>query len=60
MPVVQKTWLSEGTNVVFYSDVEDDSIPTVKTGVPNTEHGEYSYIKLTHLPLGNLNEILDM
>ncbi|XP_033116105.1 beta-1,3-glucosyltransferase-like [Anneissia japonica] len=37
--VVQKTWGKYAKNLIFYSDVEDKSIPTVSTGVPNTERG---------------------
>ncbi|XP_071944108.1 beta-1,3-glucosyltransferase-like [Antedon mediterranea] len=37
--VVQKTWGKYAKNIVFYSDTEDKSIPTVSTGVPNTERG---------------------
>ena len=40
-----KTWAKETTNLEFYSEVEDKTIPTVDLGIPNTERGNlYSYI----------------
>ena len=39
VPVVLKTWAQETTNLEFYSETEDKTIPTIDLGVPNTERG---------------------
>lgn len=40
VPVVQQTWAGDaGSSIAYYSDVEEPSIPTVTTGVANTEWG---------------------
>lgn len=40
VPVVQQTWAGDaGGSIAYYSDVEEASIPTVPTGVANTEQG---------------------
>lgn len=56
--VIKKTWESDVKHIVYFSDVNDDSIPTVTLGVPNTERGSLStllvkytcvYDSFTHL-----------
>jgi len=37
--VIKKTWESDVKHIVYFSDVDDDSVPTVTLGVPNTERG---------------------
>uniref|UniRef100_A0A1B6JMB4 Fringe-like glycosyltransferase domain-containing protein n=1 Tax=Homalodisca liturata TaxID=320908 RepID=A0A1B6JMB4_9HEMI len=39
VPVVQKTWAKDASNIEFFSDVQDDSIPTTAVGVANTVRG---------------------
>ncbi|XP_019871728.1 beta-1,3-glucosyltransferase isoform X4 [Aethina tumida] len=39
VPVVKKTWARHAARVKFFSDVEDDSIPTATVGIPNSEQG---------------------
>ncbi|XP_046543285.1 beta-1,3-glucosyltransferase-like [Haliotis rubra] len=39
VPVVKKTWGQESSNIEYFSDVDDSSIPTITLGVPNTERG---------------------
>ncbi|KAJ8967510.1 hypothetical protein NQ314_002825 [Rhamnusium bicolor] len=39
VPVIKKTWSKHLTRVTFFSDVEDDSIPTVNLGIQNTDQG---------------------
>ncbi|CAH1232352.1 B3GLCT [Branchiostoma lanceolatum] len=49
VPVVKKTWGKQARHITYYSDKEDSTIPTVTTGVPNTERGHcgkaYAIIK---------------
>lgn len=40
MSVVKATWEKEAEFLEYYSDVADDSIPTISLGIPNTERGE--------------------
>ncbi|XP_063925749.1 beta-1,3-glucosyltransferase isoform X1 [Zophobas morio] len=39
VPVVKKTWAQYASNVEFFSDEADVSIPTINLGIPNTEQG---------------------
>ncbi|GFO43278.1 beta-1,3-glucosyltransferase [Plakobranchus ocellatus] len=39
VPVVKATWGHEAEIIEYFSEVKDDSIPTVDLGVPNTERG---------------------
>ncbi|XP_015235560.1 PREDICTED: beta-1,3-glucosyltransferase-like isoform X2 [Cyprinodon variegatus] len=39
VPVVKSTWEKDAAYLEYYSDVSDDSIPTIYLGVPNTERG---------------------
>ncbi|XP_072047911.1 beta-1,3-glucosyltransferase-like [Amphiura filiformis] len=39
VPIVKKTWGQYAANIIYVSDIEDSSIPTVASGVPNTERG---------------------
>ncbi|GLH10449.1 Uncharacterized protein GBIM_15415 [Gryllus bimaculatus] len=39
IPVIKKTWAKYVLNIGFYSEVTDNSIPTIDLGVPNTERG---------------------
>lgn len=39
VPVVLKTWAQETANLEFYSETEDNTIPTIDLGIPNTERG---------------------
>jgi UDP-glucose:O-linked fucose beta-1,3-glucosyltransferase len=39
LPVILKTWAQYALHLRLFSDVEDSSIPTVATGVQNTESG---------------------
>eukprot|EP00058_Branchiostoma_floridae_P020281 XP_002605771.1 hypothetical protein BRAFLDRAFT_121883 [Branchiostoma floridae] len=52
VPVVKKTWGKHARHITYYSDKEDSTIPTVTTGVPNTERGHcgkvYAILKEFH------------
>ncbi|XP_019633421.1 PREDICTED: beta-1,3-glucosyltransferase-like [Branchiostoma belcheri] len=52
VPVVQHTWGKQARHITYYSDKEDSTIPTVTTGVPNTERGHcgkaYAIMKQFH------------
>ncbi|KAK2169117.1 hypothetical protein LSH36_12g16120 [Paralvinella palmiformis] len=37
--VVKNTWAKDTNHIEYYSEVEDQSIPTINLGVPNTEKG---------------------
>uniref|UniRef100_A0A1B6MHS1 Fringe-like glycosyltransferase domain-containing protein n=1 Tax=Graphocephala atropunctata TaxID=36148 RepID=A0A1B6MHS1_9HEMI len=39
VPVVLKTWAKDASNIEFFSDVQDDTIPTTAVGVANTIRG---------------------
>lgn len=39
VPVVKSTWAKDAERVIFYSDVDEPSIPTVTLGVDNVERG---------------------
>ncbi|XP_053374894.1 beta-1,3-glucosyltransferase-like [Mercenaria mercenaria] len=39
VPIVLETWAQETSNIEFYSEKEDRSIPTIDLGIPNTERG---------------------
>ena len=41
VPIVKSTWGQYADNIVYVSDVEDSSIPTIASGVPNTERGRW-------------------
>ncbi|KAI9553575.1 hypothetical protein GHT06_021495 [Daphnia sinensis] len=42
VPIVQRTWARQAHQLVFFSDVADERIPTISLGVPNTESGHCS------------------
>ncbi|XP_026747763.1 beta-1,3-glucosyltransferase isoform X2 [Trichoplusia ni] len=56
--VVKKTWGRHVTNLMFYSDKDDPSLPAVDTGVPNSKTGHCTKT-VTILKLV-LNRIKDM
>ena len=37
--VIKKTWEHDAKDIIYFSDVADDSVPTVTLGIPNTERG---------------------
>lgn len=39
VPIVRQTWVPHVQHIRFYSDVAEPAIPTLATGVPNTETG---------------------
>ncbi|KAH6932108.1 hypothetical protein HPB50_002870 [Hyalomma asiaticum] len=39
VPVIKATWARDAHRVLFFSDVEDDRVPTVTVGVANVERG---------------------
>ncbi|KAK9873348.1 hypothetical protein WA026_022153 [Henosepilachna vigintioctopunctata] len=39
IPVVLDTWAKHTEKIYFFSDVKDDSIPTISVRIPNTESG---------------------
>ncbi|XP_053703754.1 beta-1,3-glucosyltransferase isoform X1 [Synchiropus splendidus] len=39
VPVVKATWAKDAEYLEYYSDVSDDTIPTITLGVPNTDTG---------------------
>ncbi|KAH7959394.1 hypothetical protein HPB49_010802 [Dermacentor silvarum] len=39
VPVIKATWAGDAHRVLFFSDVEDDRVPTVTVGVANVERG---------------------
>ncbi|CAD6996712.1 beta-1,3-glucosyltransferase [Ceratitis capitata] len=39
IPIIKSTWGSIAMHIRYYSDVADAQIPTIATGVPNTEFG---------------------
>ncbi|GFR97200.1 Beta 1,3-galactosyltransferase-like protein [Elysia marginata] len=39
VPVVKKTWGQEAEIIEYFSELEEDSIPTIDLGIPNTERG---------------------
>ncbi|XP_002731684.1 beta-1,3-glucosyltransferase-like [Saccoglossus kowalevskii] len=39
VPVIKKTWAQHVKHISYYSEKEDKSIPTISTGIPNTERG---------------------
>ena len=41
--VIKKTWESDVKHLIYFSDVADDSIPTVTLGIPNTERGLFTF-----------------
>lgn len=47
VPVVRETWASDaGQSIAYYSDSEDAAFNTINIGVPNTERGLISQLKL--------------
>ena len=42
VPVVLKTWGKQTTNIEYYSEEADDSIPTVDLGVSNQNSGKWN------------------
>ena len=42
VPIVQDLWTSALKHVEYYSEKEDDTIPTISLGVKNTERGKQS------------------
>ena len=49
VPVVKETWGKEAELIEYFSEIKDDSIPTIDLGVYNTERGECSYSMTLHL-----------
>ena len=47
--VIKKTWESDVKHIVYFSDVDDDSVPTVTLGVANTERGSFTVDTLCFL-----------
>ena len=41
VPVVLNTWGKQTTNIEYYSEEADESIPTVDLGVSNEKSGEW-------------------
>lgn len=39
IPVLKKTWAKYVTNIGFYSEMTDETIPTIDLGIPNTDRG---------------------
>ncbi|KAK8763896.1 hypothetical protein V5799_033493 [Amblyomma americanum] len=39
VPVIRATWAGDAHRVTFFSDVEDERVPTVSVGVANVERG---------------------
>lgn len=39
VPIIQQTWATRVQHLRFYSDRIDPRIPTISTGIPNTETG---------------------
>ncbi|XP_023312771.1 beta-1,3-glucosyltransferase-like, partial [Anoplophora glabripennis] len=39
IPVVKDTWAKQAKHIHFFSNVKDESVPTIDLGVPNTEQG---------------------
>ncbi|KAL1414621.1 hypothetical protein MTO96_007294 [Rhipicephalus appendiculatus] len=39
VPVIKATWAGDAHQVLFFSDVEDDRVPTITVGVANVERG---------------------
>ncbi|KAL1480275.1 hypothetical protein MTO96_051173, partial [Rhipicephalus appendiculatus] len=39
LPVIKATWAEDAHRVLFFSDVEDDRVPTITVGVANVERG---------------------
>lgn len=37
--VLKQTWAKHAGHVKYFSDKEDETIPTISLGVPNTEYG---------------------
>ena len=41
--VIKKTWEAHVKHLIYFSDVADDSVPTVTLGIPNTERGSFTF-----------------
>ncbi|KAH8281459.1 hypothetical protein KR054_000731 [Drosophila jambulina] len=39
IPIIERTWAADTRHRRYYSDVADDGIPTISTGIPNTQTG---------------------
>ncbi|XP_017773923.1 PREDICTED: beta-1,3-glucosyltransferase, partial [Nicrophorus vespilloides] len=59
VPIVKKTWAKHAAILRFFSDVEDDTVPTVTLGVANTEHGHcektFSILRYINREIENRN-----
>ncbi|KAL5281193.1 B3GALTL family protein [Megaselia abdita] len=59
IPFIQSTWGQYAVFKRFFSDVKDSSIPTINTGVPNTDNGHclktLTILKLAYEEIQNLN-----
>ena len=40
VPIIKTTWALDVENILYFADVADWKIPTVSTGIPNTEIGK--------------------
>ena len=57
MPFIQKTWARFTIHLRFFSDVYDSTIPTVQTGVENTERGHCEKsLKILRLILNEISK----
>ncbi|XP_054256832.1 beta-1,3-glucosyltransferase isoform X2 [Macrosteles quadrilineatus] len=45
VPVIQNTWGKDASNIEFFSDVQDGSIPTTSVGIANTGRGHCAKTK---------------
>ncbi|KAK6756831.1 hypothetical protein RB195_014950 [Necator americanus] len=39
LPIIKNTWGASLPSIKFFSDVADEDIPTINSGIPNTERG---------------------
>ncbi|XP_063238783.1 beta-1,3-glucosyltransferase isoform X1 [Bacillus rossius redtenbacheri] len=39
VPIVKRTWAKHAVHLGFFSEADDETIPTINVGVPNTEQG---------------------
>ncbi|XP_067625667.1 beta-1,3-glucosyltransferase isoform X2 [Eurosta solidaginis] len=57
LPIIKATWGRIATHIRYYSDVADSEIPTISTGVPNTEIGHCEKTcKIFKLALHDIDE----
>jgi len=50
--VIKKTWESDVKHIIYFSDVEDDSVPTVTLGVANTQRGSFTLTFTSYIYTG--------